>query len=95
MPITSDINPIDLLDPKPSERTSGLEWVGMKVELLKKSDRLVLATVSGSDTQHERGIVQSVPLAALVEPHAKIQKVNIKKRFRCMPTMNIRIIVGG
>ena len=60
-------NPIDLLDPKPSEKTSGLEWAGMKVELLKKSDRLVLATVSGSDTQHDRGIVQSVPLAALVE----------------------------
>jgi Fe-S-cluster-containing dehydrogenase component len=57
------------LDPKPSERTGGLEWVGMKVELLKKSDRLVLATVSGSDTQHDRGIVQSVPLAALVETH--------------------------
>ena len=62
-------NPIDLLDPKPSERTGGLEWAGMKVELLKKSDRLVLATVSGSDTQHDRGIVQSVPLAVLVETH--------------------------
>ncbi len=70
-------NPIDLLDPKPSERTGGLEWAGMKVELLKKSDRLVLASVSGSDTQHERGIVQSVPLDALVEtrtPAAEVQK---------------------
>ena len=64
-------NPIDLLDPKPSERTGGLEWAGMKVELLKKADQLVLATVSGSDVQHERGIVQSVPLADLVDPHAK------------------------
>jgi len=58
-------NPIDLLDPKPSEKTGGLEWVGMKVELTKKSDRLILASVSGSDVQHDRAIVKSIALAEL------------------------------
>jgi anaerobic selenocysteine-containing dehydrogenase/Fe-S-cluster-containing dehydrogenase component len=77
-------NPIDLLDPKPSERTGGLEWVGMKVELLKKSDRLVLATVSGSDTQHDRGIVQSVPLAALVETHTPVSEGQHKEEALSM-----------
>jgi molybdopterin-containing oxidoreductase family iron-sulfur binding subunit len=61
-------NPIDLLDPKPSENTGGLEWVGTSVELLKKSDRLALVSVSGSDVQHDRAIVQSVPFVELVEP---------------------------
>ena len=58
-------NPIDLLDPKPSERTGGLEWAGMKVDLIKQHDRLVLATVSGSDVQHDREIVQNIPLSEL------------------------------
>jgi molybdopterin-containing oxidoreductase family iron-sulfur binding subunit len=63
-------NPIDLLDPKPSDNTGGLEWVGTAVEVLKKSDRLALVSVSGSDVQHDRAIVQSVPFAELVEPPA-------------------------
>ncbi len=78
------INPIDLLDPKPSERTGGLEWTGMKVELLKKADRLVLATVSGSDTQHGRGIVQTVPLAALVETHTPMPEGQQKEEALSM-----------
>ncbi len=62
-------NPIDLLDPKPSEKTGGLEWVGITVEILKKSERLALVSVSGSDIQHNRAIVQTIPLAELMEPH--------------------------
>ncbi|HTX17809.1 MAG TPA: molybdopterin-dependent oxidoreductase [Bacteroidota bacterium] len=61
-------NPIDLLDPKPSERTGGLEWAGMKVEVVKRPYQTILATVSGSDVQHNRGIIQSVPLDELSKP---------------------------
>ena len=60
------VNPITLLDPKPSpDKSGGLLWFGTKVELLKTSRTVKLATVQEADSQEDRGIIQEVLLSTL------------------------------
>ncbi len=58
------VNPIDLLDLKLSlDKSGGMLWLGAKVEILKLSGKLPLASVQEEESEHGRNIVQEVLLA--------------------------------
>jgi anaerobic selenocysteine-containing dehydrogenase/Fe-S-cluster-containing dehydrogenase component len=60
------VNVMTLLDPKPSPGLSGgIVWSGSAVELLKLPGTIPLASVQEADSQHDRGIIETVPLAVL------------------------------
>lgn len=55
-------NPLTLLAPEPDSRSGGLLWLSARVTLTKTGTKYLLASVSGSDRQHNRGIAQVIPL---------------------------------
>ncbi|MEW6512306.1 MAG: molybdopterin-dependent oxidoreductase, partial [Bacteroidota bacterium] len=69
------VNAADLLDPKPSpDRSGGLLWFGTTVELLRLPGKIHVASVQEAESQHDREIIQEVPLTTLIanpviEPH--------------------------
>ncbi|MBI3988050.1 MAG: molybdopterin-dependent oxidoreductase [candidate division NC10 bacterium] len=67
-------NPLALLPKEPEPRSGGLPWLSPQVTLARTGKKHLLASVSGSDRQFDRGIAQVIPLAELQayagkEPH--------------------------
>jgi len=55
-----------LLDPKPSpDASEGPVWFGTKVDLLKLPGTASIASVQEAESEHDRRIIQKIPLAVL------------------------------
>lgn len=59
-------NPVRLLSPTQSEKTSGVKWSGVSVTVVNKQERMRIANVAGSDYQFDRPFLQVVTVEELI-----------------------------
>jgi molybdopterin-containing oxidoreductase family iron-sulfur binding subunit len=58
-------NPIPLLSAAPEAASGAVVWQGTRVAVSRTGRKYPLASTTGSDRSHDRGIVQTIPLTAL------------------------------